>query len=356
MKTNKFFSSIILLMLVCCFATQYASAQFNIRPNTSSTKVESGIDTVKLTNEAKSSPLDLNVYSTAYDKYLKREIFKFRNKIAFQSSFTLSQTSMDNWAAGGSNSFSGRLWLKLTHTYTKSEANFNVISSIDGAYTMLMADEITTKSEDYLNLTSTPSWKLGSRWEASGSLTLKTQFTDSYASTSDTVISSTFFAPAYLNLSAGITYSPPKGKFKAFIAPISGNATFVLNPELSALGAYGVEAGKKSLTEFGAFARIEYNESFWKDKASFYTKAESFWNYYSCPNVWFEAKLTFKFSEIFGAEIYAKAIYDEAISTPRVDENNYWQFMQSTGFSLTFTFNSKKNTSSESELVNRLKR
>lgn len=356
MKNNNILSFITLLLIVCCYSLQEASAQFNIRPNTSTNRVESGIDTVKLNIKAQSSPLDLSVYSDAYDKYLRSEIFKFRNKLNFQSSLAITQSSMDNWAAGGSNSFSGRLWFKLVHNYNHTTSNFSLISTLEGAYTMLITDETTTKSEDFLNLTSTPSWKIAPKWDFSGSLILKTQFTDTYATTTDTVISSTFFAPAYLNLSAGITYSPPKGEFKAYFAPISGNATFVLNSQLSALGAYGVEVGERSLTQFGAFSRIEYTTKFLKDKATFTTKAESFWNYEDCPNLTVEARLSFEFSKLFGATIYAKTIYDETVNTPRISQNNFWQFFQSTGFTLTFSFNSKTNTSTEAEIVSRLRR
>lgn len=345
MNPHKFIASAIFLLSLF-FLSNHSVAQFNIKTS-SAKKIESGIDTVKITQEYRHSPLDLSVYSSAYERYLKQETFKYRNKIKFRSLLGITQTSFDNWAAGGTNSFSGRLWVKLTHTYTNEVSKFNLISNLESAYTMIVADERLTKSEDFLNLSTTPSWKIAPRWEVSGSLILKTQLTSSYKSPGDSILTSSFFAPAYITVSAGITYVAPKGNFKAMFAPLSGNATFVLIDELADQGLFGVDPGENIAAKFGCFARVEFNQSFFKKSTTFEINAESFWDYYNCPTLWFEARLTYKLTKIFGASLYVKTIYDESIKTPYINdfgENNYWQINQSFGFNLTFNFDSKANT------------
>ncbi len=229
MKPYKFITNTITTLLFTIISIN-SVAQFNVRPSSSSV-INSGVDTIKLTQIATPTPLDLSIYSNAYDRYLKNEIFKYRNKIKLQTSIGINQTSFDNWAAGGTNSFSGRLWVNFTHTYTNEEKKFNVISNFEGAYTMVITNEKTTKSEDFWNINVTPSWKLAPRWEISGSFVLKSQFTD--ANNNDGDLTSTIFAPATLNVSAGITYVSNNKNFSAYLAPLSGNGTFVLNKELS---------------------------------------------------------------------------------------------------------------------------
>ena len=46
--------------------------------------------------------------------------------------------------------------------------------------------------------------------------------------------------------------------FSLFVSPVSGKFTFVTDDELSAAGAFGVEAGKKARAEMGAIVKTEF--------------------------------------------------------------------------------------------------
>lgn len=329
------------LFIVVAILSLTASAQFTIRPAAS--RLSTKTDTVARITSDTPGGLNLTLYNEAYDEFLRRERFKQRNKINFRSSLTINHTSYDNWAAGGNNSFTGRIWINFEHTYTMP--NFNVKSTFEGAYALLVTDEKARKNEDLLYLSSTPSWRLGPKWEVSGSVVLKSQFTNSYTAPGDTILASSFLSPATLTLSAGISYAPPKKRLNIYVAPLSGNLLMVTNKELADKGGFGMDKGKQFKPEFGVFFRLTYKESFWKELMTFETKLESFWKYSfsDMPTLWWENKLSFKITEIFGAKLYLLTIYNDKITTPRAVDSNYWQINESAGFGLTFNLKSKEN-------------
>ena len=91
-----------------------------------------------------------------------------------------------------------------------------------------------------------------------------TQFADGYKYPNTTDKISGLFAPAYLTLATGIDYKPSE-MFSLFVSPVSGKFTFVTDDELSAAGAFGVEAGKKSRAEMGAIVKTEFKTSVMKN-------------------------------------------------------------------------------------------
>lgn len=334
-----------IITILLAFVSIYSHAQFNQRLNTA--RGESAVDSTAM-SAARSiqqviepEPLNFTLYSDAYDKFVRRELFKQRNKIKVKSSLQITQTAFDNWAAGGNNSFAARAWANIEHVYTKNA--FNVKSTFEGAYTLTAGEDYVRKSEDFFNLSSKPNWKIARRWEISGEMNLKSQFVNSYKAPGDTLLVSSFFAPATLKVSAGITYKQPKTNLEIFLAPLSGSLLMVLNDELAAKGGFGMDAGKKIEPQFGAFLQINYNVEFAKKKINYTTKLETFWQYNrTIPTLWWENKLNFKFTNIFGASIYLLTIYNDQIKTPRAEsENNFWQINESLGFGLTFNFESK---------------
>ena len=69
---------------------------------------------------------------------------------------------------------------------------------------------------------------------------------------------SNVFAPAYLELGVGATYSNPTLKINA--SPLGSKFTFVLDTALSNAGKFGVEATKKFRGELGARVEINLNK------------------------------------------------------------------------------------------------
>ena len=349
-----------ILFAAALLAVGSAKAQFTQRLNTAQGEVRA--DSVarraaEAIRAASSQPEQLNftLYSDAYDQYVRRELFRQRNKLKIRSGLTLSQTMFDNWAAGGNSSFAVRANALVEHTYTNKE--FNIKSVFDGAYQFIITEDYARKGEDFLNLSTTPSWKFSKRWELSGSGILKTQFANSYKAPGDTLLVSSFFAPATFNISAGITYVQPNSNLKVYFAPVSGNLLMVFNQELADKGGFGMDAGQRFDAQIGAFLRIEYGVDFAKKRISYGTKLESFWRYdRECPTLWWENKLDFKITNLFGAKFYILAIYNDLIKTPRVDENNFWQINETLGLALTFNFESKANKGPAQSAVTKTRR
>lgn len=349
-------NKLILLLFLLCGATT-ASAQFTQRFNTAQGEVRADSVARRAAEEIRSTntqpeALNFKLYSDAYDQYVRRELFRQRNKIKIRSGLTLSQTLFDNWAAGGNSSFALRAAATVEHTYTHN--SFNVKSVFDGAYQYIVTEDYSRKGEDFLNVSCTPNLQFAKRWELSGSGVLKTQFANSYKAPDDTLLLSSFFAPATFNISAGVSYIQPNTKLKVYLSPLSGNLVMVFNKKLADKGGFGMEPGTQFEAQVGMFLRVEYGLEFLKKKISYTTKMETFWRYdRESPTLWWENKINFKFTDLFGASFYCLLIYNDMIKTPRVDEKNYWQINETLGLSLTFNLDSKPNRGPSESSVTR---
>lgn len=326
----------ILLLFYFVISSNCCYAQFT--PKSNSANIEAKVDSI--IPASTQQQLNLKLYNDAYDKYVRKLRFKQRNFLHIKNaSLTATQTSLTNWAAGGNNSFVARAAFNMEHIYTAPI--FNVKTVLDAAFGMMMTDQIFRKNEDWFNVTITPSWRFAERWEFSSSFLLRSQFSNSYIAPGDTIISSSFMAPGNFSLSAGISYVPPKKKFNIYIAPISGNVLMVINKELADRGGFGMEQGRQFKASFGAIFRMTYKESFAKNKITYETKLESVWDYDSSPTMWWEHKLGFKFTNLLGANLYLLAIYNDKVNTPEAGNHNFFQFQESFGFGLTYSFKTK---------------
>jgi hypothetical protein len=139
---------------------------------------------------------------------------------------------------------------------------------------------------------------------------------------------SDFFAPAYLQLAIGLDYKP-NAYFSAFLAPISGKFTFVLDEELSDLGAFGVEPGKTSKSEMGGYFRAIYSKNDFKSEilknVAFTTKLDLFSNYLENPqnvDVSWEVLIGLKINKFLTANLNTHLIYDDNIMVPVDTDDN----------------------------------
>lgn len=329
-----FFTFTVLLTTVQSFA------QFNPRNNT--VALEAKVDTLKVSSYKTSEMLNFKIYNDAYDKYLRELQSKQRNFFKMKTGLQLNQTSFTNWAAGGNNSFSGRLYLNMEHSYKSPK--FEVKTVFDAAYGMLSTDAIVRKSEDYFNISSSPSLRMSPRWELSASLILNSQFTNSYKAPGDTIKTSSLFAPAYVTVAPGFKYNNLKKTVELFMAPGSLNMIMVLDRELADKGVFG-EAGRQYIPKFINYFRFEYKEKIIKEKLTFHLKFETFWDYNIMPRIVSENKIDFKISRLFSANIYIKGIYDDQIQTPDVKDggNDYFQMTETFGFGIGYNFETKKH-------------
>jgi hypothetical protein len=234
----------------------------------------------------------------------------------------LNQGALRNWAAGGDKSSLSITTLLSLHAFYKKERH-QWDNTLDLAYGFLNTTSLgTRKSDDRIDLLSRYGYQLHKEWYLSGLFNFRTQFSKGYAypDNNTKVLTSDFFAPAYVILSPGITYQPGKN-FSVFLSPVTARWVIVKQDSLSNAGAYGVEPGKRSRSEFGAFASASYKAILSKS-ASFQGRLDLFSNYKHDPqniDVFWTNMLLVKVTKVISMNLNVDMIYDNDIKTVKGD-------------------------------------
>jgi len=176
------------------------------------------------------------------------------------TSLSFGQTSLQNWVAGGNNTFSGDFIFNTSLNYLKDKIFWDNNLAVEyGTVYSSTADWM--KAADKLSLTSITGHKISKTWSLSALLSFYTQFANGYDYATDrNKRISTFMAPGYLDIALGLTYKP-NAKYSVFLSPISERATFVLDDSLSNKGAFGVTPGKKTNFQTGAYVLASTTQS-----------------------------------------------------------------------------------------------
>ena len=227
-----------------------------------------------------------------------------------------TQSSFINWNAGGRNNASFIGSLRANAYYTDSRWKWtNDLNMSFGAIKYLDNQPASfQKTDDKIDLSSSVEYKFSKKVFLSFFSGLKTQTIHGYVYPNDSVIVSSFMAPGYLNLALGIDFSP-KENFSIFTSFLSEKSTFVLNDYLSNLGVFGVDKGKKSRQEYGAYVKLRYNSNIMKN-IEMRSKLELFSNYLENPqniDVNGELIFNFKINSIFSALAQWNLIYDDDV-------------------------------------------
>jgi hypothetical protein len=211
-------------------------------------------------------------------------------------SLNLSQGSLSNWAAGGDKfSLSANTFINLHAFYKKDKNSWD--NNFDFNLGYLRTTSLgTRKSDDRFDLTSKYGYALNSKLNIGLLADLKSQLFKGYAypDANTKVYTSNFFAPAYVLLSPGLDYHPAKN-FSIFFSPATARRVIVKDTALSIL--YGVEAGKKSDFQFGAYATLNYTASFTKT-LTYTGRVDLFSNYKHNPQ-----NIDFYMTNLFAVKI-----------------------------------------------------
>ena len=232
----------------------------------------------------------------------------------------LNQASFTNWVQGGNNSVSGTALLNYNITYNDSITIWENV--FDFGYGLISTDEFgTRKNEDKIDILSNYNHIAATDLYYTGKLNFKSQFVEGYNYPDDTTVVSNFLAPAYVILSAGMTYKP-NADFSFYLSPATGKMTIVNDDTLSAQGAYGVTPGDKIRLEFGAYATIDFKKEL-MENIIFKSKLDLF-NNYTDPvsenraniDVNWENSLNMTVNEYITVNVFAHLIYDHDIDVP----------------------------------------
>jgi hypothetical protein len=233
----------------------------------------------------------------------------------------LAQTSLTNWAAGGSNSFAVNGMLSTFANYKRNKSVW--VNSLDLGYGLLkQGGSGYMKTDDKFDFLSKYGYEAFKNFYYSALLNFKTQMAPGYKYPDKTNKISDLFSPAYLLLALGLDYKP-SDHFSAFIAPVTGKITFVTDQKLSDAGAFGVKPGNKSFTEFGGYLRAIYTRNDFKSaflkNVTFTSKVDLFSNYLEKPQnivVNWETLIAFKVNKFLSANVNTQLVYDDKIKVP----------------------------------------
>lgn len=211
-------------------------------------------------------------------------------RLSFHGSYGLNinQLALSNWAAGGENSSTGKAFANFTLLDKKKAFE----QKLTGAFAFgisRFADKRIEKQDDKIDLTYALSLNSKTQWNISMVATFNTQFANGYKYPNDSTVISSFFAPAYLTVSAGYTYKSKNDRFQIFMSPMAGKVTFVMNQDLADAGSFGVKKGyydqdslwipgENVAAAVGVNAIINYNQPIGKN-ITYTTMLNAFYNY-----------------------------------------------------------------------------
>lgn len=231
----------------------------------------------------------------------------------------LAQTSLTNWAAGGQNSVAFNGIFSIHANLTKGKSRWD--NSLDVGYGRLKQgkNSDSRKTDDKFDLLSKYGQEAFKNFYYAALFNFKTQMAPGYNYPDVDNKISDLLSPAYLLFALGMDYKP-NPYFSAFIAPLTSRIIIVRDQALSDNGAFGVEPGKKSKSEFGGYLRAIYTRNDFKSEflknVSFTTKVDLFSNYADKPQnlvVNWETLIAMKVNKFITASLNTLLIYDDKI-------------------------------------------
>ncbi|HIZ87924.1 MAG TPA: DUF3078 domain-containing protein [Candidatus Coprenecus pullistercoris] len=282
-----------------------------------------------------------SIDEAAVDTAQKKEPPKYwTNGILTQVGF--SQTSLTNWAEGGSANISLNGLIDANANYSKDKMiwenrlklSYGFIQSFDKNTPL---NQQFDKSDDRIQLDSKWGWQLVDKLYFSALFNFRTQMTPTYSFDTSTdpatrSLQSKFMAPGYVSLGLGINYRP--FNFLSFnISPATGNLVVVTEESLR--DTYGNAFDQPVRAEFGAQLKMDLNYSYKIFKIS--TALTLFSNYLNNPEniqVYWDVDASLALTKILTLTLRTNLIYDDNIriaDAPRV------QFKEIVSLGLTWT-------------------
>jgi Protein of unknown function (DUF3078) len=263
---------------------------------------------------------------------------------------TFNQAALSNWSAGGDKSaLSLNTFLNLYAFYNDGRRSWDNMLTL--AYGLANTTSLgTRKTQDNIDLTSKYGYDLGKKWYLSSLFDFRTQFAPgyNYPDATSKVLTSNFLAPAYVLLSEGMDYKP-NNNFSLFLSPITIRELIVKNDSLAAVGAFGVDSGKTSRFELGAYVSVNYTTNLSKT-ASYTGRLDLFSNYLHHPQdiaMYMTNIVNVKVTSIISMNLSVTLIYDDAIKSVKADGTAggaALQLQEVLGVGLAYKFAKKTRT------------
>lgn len=236
---------------------------------------------------------------------------------------SFTQVALSNWTGGGKNTIAISGAFGANSSY--SAHNTDWTNSLDVGYGLTkLGEEDFRKSDDKLIFISKLGHKATGNLNYSALLDFRTQFNygynfDKLDSNNRYTKISAFMAPAFVNLGLGMNYKPVE-YLSLMLSPIANRLIIVLDEDLSNLGAFGVDKGKKMKSELGS----SFNANFKKEVLTnvvLQSRLNLFspFNNFTKAVVNWETLVNMKINSFLTASLAADVIYDEKVKVIRDD-------------------------------------
>ena len=279
-------------------------------------------------------------------------------KIEGAAGLMINQVGLYRWQGGGQPSFSATAIYKGTFNYKKDKLSWD--NYLDVAYGLIQqGKQDLTKSDDRWELGTKIEHDLNDKWGVDVFATLRSQFTEGFDPENLSLKISDVMAPGYLLTGLGANFKH-EDWLDINISPATGKFTFVMNDSLAneeildadgigtGKGKYGNDAGTKTRTELGAYAKISIKKEIFENM-TLSTQADFFSDYlksFGTIDVNWNLTLLMKVNKFVSATITTNLIYDEDIAIV-LERNNMGepihigpavQFKETVGVGITYTY------------------
>jgi hypothetical protein len=240
------------------------------------------------------------------------------------SGLNFSNVGLSNWAGGGSDMISVTGFSTLFSNFKTDKMAWD--NSLDIGYGIVkQGKEDLRKSDDRLIFGSKFGYNATPKLLYTALLDFRTQFDLGYdyskldTVTNKALLISDFMSPAYLSLGLGMNYKP-NDYWQFYLSAVSNRLIIVLNEELSAKGAYGVNPGEKIFSQLGAAANILFQkEIFVNVNLRSRLNLFSAYNRFTSVVVTSETALNMKVNSFINATFNLDVIYDDKVNIVRSD-------------------------------------
>jgi hypothetical protein len=235
----------------------------------------------------------------------------------------LAQSSLNNWAAGGDEfSLSVNSALSLFAFLKKDKHSWD--NTLDFNLGLLKSSSLgSRKNDDRIDLLSKFGRAVSKQWNAAALFNFRSQLFKGYSYEKDTkTITSDFLSPAYVLAGLGMDYKP-NSNFSLFLSPLTARWVIVKDDSLSAKGLYGVEPGKHSKSEFGAFVSANFMKNL-TTNLTYKARLDLFSNYKNSPqntDVFMSNAFSVKLWKLVAATWNVDLIYDDDVKMFGPDNN-----------------------------------
>ncbi len=261
-------------------------------------------------------------------------------------SLNINEGSLSNWSAGGDKfSFSLNAYLNVYAFYKKNKSSWD--NNLDLAYGIVNTTSLgSRKASDRVDFLTKYGYALTPKWNVSALFNLRTQFAKGYAYSktaagldTSSVISRSF-SPAYLILSLGFDYKP-NADLSIFISPLTERWVIVTDNLITPL--FGIDPGKKSKNELGAFASVNYLKKL-GSSFTYKTKLDLFSNYKQKPqniDIFWSNVVTAKITKYINFSFNLDMIYDDDTHNVNPAKGPAPQWLQLMGIGFAYNFSNK---------------